>query len=80
MTLMILGESRSSGIPNKAKLMLDLYLFKSFDRFSTAQERLLGKIVRELYDTDFYILDKFPLNVRPFYTMPDPLAPVSIMT
>ncbi len=24
------------------------------------------------YDTDFYILDKFPLSVRPFYTMPDP--------
>lgn len=24
------------------------------------------------YDTDFYILDKFPLAVRPFYTMPDP--------
>ena len=24
------------------------------------------------YDTDFYMLDKFPLSVRPFYTMPDP--------
>ena len=24
------------------------------------------------YDTDFYILDKYPLSVRPFYTMPDP--------
>jgi aspartyl-tRNA synthetase len=29
------------------------------------------------YDTDFYILDKFPLAVRPFYTMPDPNNPVS---
>lgn len=38
---------------------------------STANEKLLGKIVREEYDTDFYILDKFPLAVRPFYTMPD---------
>ena len=28
------------------------------------------------YDTDFYILDKFPLAVRPFYTMPDPNNPV----
>ncbi|KAG8172013.1 hypothetical protein JTE90_027187, partial [Oedothorax gibbosus] len=27
------------------------------------------------YDTDFYILDKFPLKVRPFYTMPDPHNP-----
>ena len=24
------------------------------------------------YGTDFYILDKYPLAVRPFYTMPDP--------
>lgn len=29
------------------------------------------------YGTDFYILDKFPLAVRPFYTMPDPNNPVS---
>ena len=28
------------------------------------------------YDTDFYILDKYPLAVRPFYTMPDPNNPV----
>lgn len=24
------------------------------------------------YGTDFYMLDKYPLAVRPFYTMPDP--------
>jgi aspartyl/asparaginyl-tRNA synthetase len=24
------------------------------------------------YGVDFFILDKFPLKVRPFYTMPDP--------
>lgn len=29
------------------------------------------------YDTDFYILDKYPLAIRPFYTMPDPNNPVS---
>lgn len=28
------------------------------------------------YDTDFYVLDKYPLAVRPFYTMPDPNNPV----
>ncbi|CAM4953302.1 unnamed protein product [Rotaria socialis] len=27
------------------------------------------------YHTDFYILDKYPLAVRPFYTMPDPHNP-----
>lgn len=30
------------------------------------------------YDTDFYVLDKYPLAVRPFYTMPDPSNPVSL--
>uniref|UniRef100_A0A060T5K8 Aspartate--tRNA ligase, cytoplasmic n=1 Tax=Blastobotrys adeninivorans TaxID=409370 RepID=A0A060T5K8_BLAAD len=42
-----------------------------YEDLSTEHEKLLGKIVREKYDTDFYILDKFPLAVRPFYTMPD---------
>lgn len=31
------------------------------------------------YDTDFYVLDKYPLAVRPFYTMPDPNNPVSVL-
>lgn len=39
---------------------------------STEMERTLGGLVREKYDTDFYILDKFPSGARPFYTMPDP--------
>lgn len=42
-----------------------------FEDLSTENEKLLGKIVREKYNTDFYILDKFPLAIRPFYTMPD---------
>merc|ERR1712106_944615 len=41
------------------------------DDLSTPAEKLLGKLVRAKYDTDFFILDKFPLAVRPFYTMPD---------
>jgi aspartyl/asparaginyl-tRNA synthetase len=28
-------------------------------------------LVKEKYNTDYYILDKFPLAIRPFYTMPD---------
>ena len=42
------------------------------DDISTTQEKLLGKIIKEKYGTDFYFMDKFPLAVRPFYTMPDP--------
>ncbi|XP_054717881.1 aspartate--tRNA ligase, cytoplasmic-like [Uloborus diversus] len=45
------------------------------DDLSTPDEKLLGKIVKAKYDTDFYILDKFPLKIRPFYTMPDPNNP-----
>lgn len=42
------------------------------DDLTTANEKLLGRLVKEKYDTDFFVLDKFPLAVRPFYTMPDP--------
>ncbi len=44
---------------------------------STEQEKKLGALVRERYNTDYYILDKFPLAVRPFYTMPNGDDPVS---
>lgn len=42
-----------------------------YEDLSTENEKFLGKLVRDKYDTDFYILDKFPLSIRPFYTMPD---------
>jgi len=42
------------------------------DDLTTPAEKLLGRLVKAKYDTDFFILDKFPLAVRPFYTMPDP--------
>ncbi|RKF77076.1 Aspartate--tRNA ligase, cytoplasmic [Golovinomyces cichoracearum] len=42
---------------------------------STAQEKALGALVRKKFNTDFYVLDKFPIAARPFYTMPDPDNP-----
>lgn len=42
---------------------------------TTAEERTLGALVKAKYDTDFFILDKFPMAVRPFYTMQDPANP-----
>ncbi|XP_034253211.1 aspartate--tRNA ligase, cytoplasmic [Thrips palmi] len=42
------------------------------DDLSTPDEKLLGRLVKAKYNTDFYMLDKYPLAVRPFYTMPDP--------
>ncbi|EXJ85074.1 aspartyl-tRNA synthetase [Capronia epimyces CBS 606.96] len=38
----------------------------------TKAEKRLGELVKEKYQTDYYILDKFPVAARPFYTMPDP--------
>jgi len=35
----------------------------------THHERELGKIVRKEYDTDFYMLHRYPVSARPFYTM-----------
>ncbi|KAL4923666.1 putative aspartyl-tRNA synthetase Dps1 [Aspergillus undulatus] len=43
--------------------------------FTTAMEKQLGQIIREKYDTDFYVLDKFPMAVRPFYTKACPQDP-----
>jgi len=42
---------------------------------TTEQEKALGRIVKEKYDTDFYMMDKYPLAARPFYTMPCPMNP-----
>ena len=37
-----------------------------------AQELALGKAVKDKYGTDFFMLDKYPASIRPFYTMPCP--------
>lgn len=42
---------------------------------STPDEMRLGQLVLEKYDTDYYVLDKFPTNARPFYTAKDPENP-----
>jgi aspartyl-tRNA synthetase len=38
---------------------------------ATRDEIRLGELVKEQYGTDYYVLDKFPRDARPFYTMPD---------
>ncbi|KAJ9413155.1 aspartyl-tRNA synthetase [Fusarium oxysporum f. sp. lycopersici 4287] len=42
---------------------------------STPNEIRLGQLVREKYGTDYYVLDKFPANARPFYAAKDPEDP-----
>ena len=41
-----------------------------FDDLSTPDEKRLGALVLKQYGTDFYVLDQYPLAIRPFYTMP----------
>ena len=43
-----------------------------FDDLGTQDEKLLGKLVKQKYNTDFYMLERYPLGARPFYTMPCP--------
>ncbi len=43
-----------------------------FGDLTGAQELRLGELVKAKYGADFFILDKYPSAVRPFYTMPDP--------
>jgi len=45
------------------------------DDINTENEKRLGRIVKAKYDTDYFIIDKFPMELRPFYTMPDPNHP-----
>ncbi|KAF2662957.1 aspartyl-tRNA synthetase-like protein [Lophiostoma macrostomum CBS 122681] len=41
----------------------------------TRDEVQLGRVIKQKLGTDYYILDKFPRNARPFYAMPDPTNP-----
>ncbi|CAM8952844.1 unnamed protein product [Rhodiola kirilowii] len=41
-----------------------------FGDLNTEAERRLGQLVLDKYGTEFFILHRYPLSVRPFYTMP----------
>jgi len=41
----------------------------------TKNEKRVGKIIKEKYDTDFYIIYGYPSNVRAFYSMLNPEDP-----
>ncbi|KAJ9478034.1 putative Aspartate--tRNA ligase, cytoplasmic (putative) [Pseudozyma hubeiensis] len=44
---------------------------KEDEDLHTRAEIRLGELIKEKYNTDYYILDKFPSSVRPFYAMED---------
>lgn len=60
---------------NDAGYREDGEMLSEYEDFSTPAEKYLGKIMKEKHHTDYYIVDKFPASVRPFYTMPDPDDP-----
>lgn len=62
----------------KAKLAqreADVAKHDDLEDIGTEDEKLLGEVVANKYQQDFYVIDKFPAHVRPFYTMPDPTNP-----
>lgn len=62
--------------PEGIKMLHDAgYDVDPLEDLSTETERVLGQLVKEKYDTDFYMLTRYPLNARPFYTMPAPDDP-----
>ncbi len=40
----------------------------------TESEKLLGELVRRQFNEDIYFITKYPLQIKPFYTMPDEKA------
>jgi len=36
----------------------------------TESEKILGKIIKEKFKDDIYFITKYPLKIKPFYTMP----------
>jgi aspartyl/asparaginyl-tRNA synthetase len=67
-------------ISTTSSRLTSIGLFALADRrySSTENEKRLGRIVKAKFNTDYFIIDKFPMALRPFYTMPDPEDPVSI--
>ena len=43
-----------------------------YEDLTGAHELALGALVKEKYNTDFFILDQYPREIRPFYTMSSP--------
>ncbi|KAA8491564.1 Aspartate--tRNA ligase, cytoplasmic [Porphyridium purpureum] len=70
------GENIILEFPEGVRLLREAgYEIGDHDDMNTELERALGSIVKEKYDTDFFILCSFPSAVRPFYTMPSPTNP-----
>jgi aspartyl-tRNA synthetase len=53
------------------KMLVKAGFLQNFDDdLSTVNEKELGKLVKTEFGSDIFVLNKYPLKVRPFYTMP----------
>lgn len=43
---------------------------QDLEDIGTVHEKMLGRLIKQKYGSDFYVIDKYPVNARPFYTMP----------
>ncbi|KAF6831080.1 aspartyl-tRNA synthetase [Colletotrichum musicola] len=66
--LVWLEETPIIPFPEGLKMLRDDGRDVADEDLSTPDEIRLGELVKEKYETDYYILDKFPANARPFYT------------
>jgi len=64
---------------NECVKMLNDIGFQQHDLedLSTVNEKKVGELIKEKYKSDLFIIDQYPLNVRPFYTMPSDTIPYS---
>ena len=56
-----MGDEEDLSTPrykNNTQMVWGIFIFVSY-----SSEKLLGRLVKAKYDTDFFILDKFPLAV-----------------
>eukprot|EP00478_Filoreta_tenera_P000493 GABV01000495.1.p1 GENE.GABV01000495.1~~GABV01000495.1.p1 ORF type:complete len:332 (-),score=97.31 GABV01000495.1:42-1037(-) len=66
------AEMEAKGITEKKALFEAGVWVEENGDFNTPNEKWLGGKIKELHGVDFYIIDKYPLSARPFYTMPCP--------
>jgi aspartyl-tRNA synthetase len=65
-------EKRKSEI---AAHLVSVKVHQENEDMGTSDEKILGRIIRATHDTDFYMVTRFPVEIRPFYTMPCPDDP-----
>lgn len=73
--LVWLDETLILTFPEGLQMLRDDGIEVEEEDLSTRNEIRLGELVKEKYKTDYYILDKFPANARPFYTHKDAKDP-----